>query len=59
MLAINALNNTGLFICYAIAIAAFAMGALGVALHEKVSNLVALGLFAAFFPNFWNSLAGL
>ena len=59
MLAINALNNTGLFICYAVAIVAFAMGAIGLSLHEKVSNLVALGLFAAFFPNFWSALAGL
>jgi hypothetical protein len=59
MLAIGDLSNTVQFIFYAIAIVAFAMGALGVALHEKVSNLVALGLFAAFFPVFWSHLAAL
>ncbi len=62
MLAINALNNTGLFICYAVAIVSFALAALGMAVPgagAKLSNLVALGLFAAFFPNFWQALAGL
>ena len=59
MSAIGAMSNTVSFIFYAIAIVAFAMGALGVALHEKVSNLVALGLFAAFFPVFWDHLAAL
>jgi hypothetical protein len=59
MSAIGNMSNTVQFIFYAIAIVAFAMGALGVALHEKVSNLVALGLFAAFFPIFWDHLAAL
>ncbi len=59
MSAIGNLSNTVQFIFYAVAIVAFAMGALGVALHEKVSNLVALGLFAAFFPEFWARLAAL
>ena len=59
MLAIGELGSTPTFIFFAIAIVVFAMAAIGVALHEKVSNLVALGLFAAFFPSFWDSLAGL
>lgn len=59
MLGINALDNTGEFICYAVAIAAFAMAAVGLALHEKVSNLVALGLFAVTFVPFWATLANL
>jgi hypothetical protein len=53
------MGNEVTFIFYAVGIVAFALGALGVALHEKVSNLVALGLFATFFPQFWNSLAAL
>lgn len=59
MLAIGDLSNTVEFIFYAIAIVAFAMGALGIALHEKVTNLVALGLFASTFPIFWSTLAAL
>ncbi|MEX1144681.1 MAG: hypothetical protein WEE69_05185 [Acidimicrobiia bacterium] len=59
VLAIDQLGTTVTFIFYAVAIVAFALGALGVALHEKVSNLVALGLFAAFFVPFWNSMAAL
>lgn len=59
MLAIGDLSNEVEFIFYAVGIVAFALGALGVALHEKVSNLVALGLFAVFFPVFWSSLAAL
>jgi hypothetical protein len=59
VLAIGDLSNEVEFIFYAVGIVAFALGALGVALHEKVSNLVALGLFAVFFPVFWSSLAAL
>ena len=59
MLAISEMGTTPTFIFYLIGILAFAMAAVGVALHEKVSNLVALGLFAVFFPTFWNSLAAL
>jgi hypothetical protein len=59
VLAIGDLSNEVSFIFYAVGIVAFALGALGIALHEKVSNLVALGLFAVFFPVFWSSLAAL
>ena len=62
MLAIGDLSNTVQFIFYAIAIVAFALAALGVAMPAagaKLSNLVAVGLFAAFFVPFWHTLAGL
>lgn len=59
MLAIDQLGTTVTFIFYAVAIVAFALAAIGVGLHEKVSNLVAVGLFAAFFVPFWNSMAAL
>jgi hypothetical protein len=59
MLAIGQMSNTVAFIFYAVGIVAFALAAIGIALHEKVANLVALGLFAVFFVEFWNRLAAL
>jgi hypothetical protein len=61
MLAIGPLSATVTFIFYAIAIVAFALAALAIKVPggEKVQNLVALGLFAAFFVPFWNSLAAI
>lgn len=59
MLAIGQLSNTVEFVLYAIALVAFALGAIGISLHEKVSNLVALGLFFATVPLFWPRLAAL
>jgi hypothetical protein len=53
------MGNEVQFIFYAIGIVAFALAAVGIALHEKVQNLVALGLFAVFFPTFWDRLAAL
>lgn len=62
MLAIGDLSNTVEFVFYAIGIVSFALAALGMAVPgagAKLSNLVALGLFAFFFPVFWSSLAAL
>ena len=59
VLGIDPMGNTVQFIFYAIAIVAFGLAAVGFALHERVSNLVAVGLFAAFFPVFWDHLAAL
>jgi len=56
---IEAMGNSVEFIFYAIGVVAFAMAAIGLALHEKVSNLVALGLLAVTIPAFWLRLAGL
>jgi hypothetical protein len=61
MLAIGDLSNTVQFIFYAIGIVAFALAALAIKVPggDKVANLVALGLFAVFFPTFWSHLAAL
>jgi hypothetical protein len=61
MLAIGDMSNTVQFIFYAIGIVAFALATLGAVMPagSKMSNLVALGLFAVFFPVFWHTLAAL
>ena len=59
MVGIETMGNTVAFIFIAIGVASFAMAAIGFALHEKVSNLVALGLFAVTFIGFWDALAAL
>jgi hypothetical protein len=59
MVGIDPMGNDVQFIFYAIGIVAFALATIGIALHEKLTNLVALGLLAVFFPTFWDSLAGL
>lgn len=59
MLAINPMSNDVQFIFYAIGIVAFALATIGIVLHAKLTNLVALGLFAVFFPIFWDHLAAL
>ena len=59
MYAIGQMSNSVAFIFYAVGIVCFALAAIGIALHEKLTNLVALGLFAVFFPVFWDHLAAL
>ena len=59
VLGIDPMGNTVQFIFYAVAIASFGLAVVGIALHEKLTNLVALGLLAAFFPVFWDHLAAL
>jgi len=56
---IETMGNTVAFIFIAVGVASFAMAAIGLALHEKVQNLVALGLLAITIPEFWDRLAGL
>jgi hypothetical protein len=59
VLAIGHLGTTPTFIAFAIAFAAFVLATIGIALHERVTNLVALGLAAYSFVFFWNSMADL
>ena len=59
VLGIDPMGNEVQFIFYAIGVAAFLLATIGIALHEKLTNLVALGLFAVFFPVFWDRLATL
>ena len=59
MVGIEPMGNEVQFVFVAIGIAAFALATIGIALHEKLTNLVALGLFAVFFPTFWELLASL
>jgi hypothetical protein len=59
VLGIDPMGNTVQFIFYAIAVVAFGAAVIGIALHEKLTNLVALGLLAVTIPSFWDRLAGL
>jgi len=59
VLAISHLGTTPTFIAYAVAFGAFVAATIGIAIHEKLTNLVALGLAAFVFVFFWNALADL
>jgi hypothetical protein len=51
------MGNTWQFIFYTIAIVLFLAGGVGLKPGGERVQLVGLGLFAAFFPIFWDHLA--
>jgi hypothetical protein len=59
VLALDQLGTTPTFIFFAVSLAAFVLAVVGIAVHEKLTNLVALGLAAFVFPYFWNAMAAL
>ncbi len=57
MLALSALGAEVTAILLVLSFVAFVLGAIGFALHSKVSNLVALGLALYMFVLAWNAVA--
>jgi hypothetical protein len=57
MLAIDTMGTTWRFIFYTIAIVAFIASAVGIKFGGERAALIGFGLFAAFFPVFWDNMA--
>lgn len=57
MLAMSPLGTTVTAILFVLSFAAFVLAAIGFSLHDKVSNLVGLGLALYMFVLAWNAVA--